>query len=92
LGNIPTFNFFKNYFLEYFYEKNSGKIHGGVSRKNFILEKLKFILNSKLNLLKFRKSTTDFLKFFFKLYFPLFSKIFFIFKKFEKILLGGKLV
>ena len=64
----------------------------GVFRNNFILEKQKFILISKLNLLKFRKSTTDFLKFFFKLYFHLFSKIFFNFKNLEKILLGGKLV
>jgi len=58
----------------------------GVSRKNFILEKQKFYLNSKLNLLKFRKSTMDFLKLFFKLYFTLFSKIFFNFKNLEKIL------
>ena len=65
--------------------------HGGVSRKNFILEKQKFILNSKKNFLKFRKSTADFLKFFFKLYFPLFSKIFFNFKNSEKNLIGRKI-
>ena len=66
--------------------------HGGVSRKFFILEKQKFILNSKLNLLNFRKSTMVFLKIFFKHYFPIFSKIVFNFKNSEKILLGGKLV
>ena len=60
--------------------------------ENFFMEKQKFILISKLNLLKFRKSTMDFLKLFFKLYFPLFSKIVFNFKNLEKILFGGKLV
>lgn len=73
-------------------KKKLWKNHGGVSRKNFILEKQKFILNSKLNLLKFRKSTMDFLNIFFKQYFPIFSKIVFNFKNSEKILLGGKLV
>ena len=58
----------------------------GFLEKILLLEKQKFILMLKRNILKFRKSTMDFLKLFFKLYFPLFSKIVFIFKKLENIL------
>ena len=64
----------------------------GFLEKILFWENKNFILISKLNLLKFRKSTMDFLKLFFKLYFPLFPKIFFNYKNLDKILLGGKLV
>ena len=46
----------------------------GILEKNFIPEKQKFILISKLNLLKFRKSTTDFLKIFLTFISPSFQK------------------